>query len=160
MEFPLFEESPQYREIPHHARFELRGYGQPKYLFHILENRIWNKYLAIRPVTYNNADFTSLLERKPAHPSLVCMYVAQGLMRLAAQQVLFKLALERLVNDNLTRNIREDKLITYRTARVDRYVSIPSYEANSRRVALKFKFRKSLFPNGPGISYGHRHNRL
>ena len=56
-------------------------------------------------VTNNSADFTALMERDPAHPGLVCIDVAHGLMSLDVQQRLFGYALAQIANTDLTGRI-------------------------------------------------------
>lgn len=75
-------------------------------------------------VTNNRADFTSLMEREPDHPGLVCINVAHGLMSLTVQQALFKHALGQVTDYDLTGQILEVTLLADRTVRVDRYPSI------------------------------------
>ena len=53
-------------------------------------------------VTNNRADFTSLMEREPDHPGLVCINMAHGLMSLTAQQALFKYALGQVTDYDLS----------------------------------------------------------
>ena len=47
-------------------------------------------------VTNNTTDFTALYEGEEIHAGLVCLNVMPGLMRLAVQESLFLLALDRL----------------------------------------------------------------
>ena len=58
-------------------------------------------------VTNDRGDFTSLMERKPIHPGLVCVNVAPGLMSLAVQQELFEHALGRIPDDELAGQVLE-----------------------------------------------------
>ena len=74
-------------------------------------------------VTNDRADFTSLVERHPRHPGLVCMNAAHGLMSLDAQMGLFELALAHLAGTDLTGQVLEVTLTAGRTVRVERYVS-------------------------------------
>lgn len=72
-------------------------------------------------VTNDRTDFTSLMEREPVHPGLVCVNVAPELMSLAVQQVLFEHALERIADDDLAGQVLEVTLTADRTLRVDWY---------------------------------------
>ena len=72
-------------------------------------------------VTNDRADFTSLMEREPVHPGLVCVNMAHGLMSLAVQQALFEHALGRIADDDLAGQVLEVTLTADRTVRVDRY---------------------------------------
>ena len=76
-------------------------------------------------VTHNRTDFTSLMEREPLHPGLVCLNVAHGLMRLGVQQELFEHALTHIDDVGLEGHVLEITLAADRTVRVDRYASIP-----------------------------------
>ena len=76
-------------------------------------------------VTHDRADFTSLMEREPLHPGLVCMNVAHGLMRLGVQQALFEHALTQIADVDLAGQVVEIALAADRTVRVDRYPSRP-----------------------------------
>lgn len=75
-------------------------------------------------VTHDRADFTSLTEREPVHPGLVCVNVAHGLMSLAVQQALFEHVLGHIAGDDLASQVLEITLTADRTVRVDRYPSI------------------------------------
>ena len=77
-------------------------------------------------VTNDRADFTSLMEREPVHPGLVCVNMAHGLMSLAVQQALFEHALGRVADDDLAGQVLEVTLKADRTVRVDRYPSMPT----------------------------------
>lgn len=77
-------------------------------------------------VTNDRADFTSLMDREPVHPGLVCMNVAHGLMSLAVQQSLFEHALSYIADDDLAGQVVEVTLAADRTIRVDRYPSVPA----------------------------------
>ncbi len=70
-------------------------------------------------VTHNMADFTSLMEREPDHPGLICMNVAHGLMSLSVQRTLFKYASEQIVENSLAGQVLEVKLVADRMIRVD-----------------------------------------
>ena len=70
-------------------------------------------------VTQDTADFTPLMERKTAHPGLVCMTVAHGLMSLDVQQALFAHALDRIADADLTGLVVEIALDVDRTVRLD-----------------------------------------
>ena len=76
-------------------------------------------------VTNNRADFTSLMEREPVHPGLICLNVAHGLMRLDVQQELFRQALTRIGDAGLAGHVLEITLAADRKVRVSRYVSAP-----------------------------------
>ena len=76
-------------------------------------------------VTHNRTDFTSLIEREPLHPGLVCLNVAHGLMRLGVQHELFEHALTHIDDVGLEGHVLEITLATDRTVRVDRYASMP-----------------------------------
>ena len=76
-------------------------------------------------VTNDRADFTSLMEREPVHPGLVCVNMAHGLMSLAVQQALFEHALGRITDDDLAGQVLEVTLTADRTVRVDRYPPVP-----------------------------------
>lgn len=76
-------------------------------------------------VTQNRTDFTSLIEREPLHPGLVCLNVAHGLMRLDVQQELFELALTHIDDVGLEGHVLEITLAADKTVRVDRYASMP-----------------------------------
>jgi hypothetical protein len=73
-------------------------------------------------VTNNTTDFTSLLEREEAHPGLVCLNVAPGLMSLDVQKRLFVLALERLGDSEPINEILEVTLRADLTVLVERYL--------------------------------------
>lgn len=77
-------------------------------------------------VTNDRADFTSLMEREPVHPGLVCVNMAHGLMSLAVQQALFEHALGRVADDDLAGQVLEVTLTADRTVRVDRYPTVPA----------------------------------
>ena len=77
-------------------------------------------------VTNDRADFTSLMEREPVHPGLICLNMAHGLMSLAIQQALFERALGRVADDDLAGQVLEITLTSGRTVRVDRYPSVPA----------------------------------
>ena len=72
-------------------------------------------------VTNDSADFTSLMEREPVHPGLLCVNVAPGLMSLAIQQALFEHVLERIADDDIAGQILEVTLTANKAVRVDRY---------------------------------------
>ena len=74
-------------------------------------------------VTNDTADFTSLMAREPRHPSLVCMNVAHGLMRLEVQTKLFELALTRLADVELAGQVLKITLTSDRTVRVERFAT-------------------------------------
>ena len=74
-------------------------------------------------VTHDSTDFTSLMERAPLHPGLVCMNVAHGLMSLGVQQGLFEHALTQITDVDLAGQVVEITLAADRTVRVDRYPS-------------------------------------
>ena len=76
-------------------------------------------------VTHNRADFTSLMEREPLHPGLLCLNVAHGFMRLGVQRDLFEYALTIVGDAGLAGQVLEITLAADRTVRVDRYASIP-----------------------------------
>lgn len=76
-------------------------------------------------VTHNRADFTSLMEREPLHPGLVCLNVAHGLMSLDLQRGLFQHALTHIGDAGLAGQVVEISLAADRTVRVDRYASMP-----------------------------------
>ena len=76
-------------------------------------------------VTHNSADFTSLMEREPLHPGLVCLNVSHGFMRLGVQRDLFEYALTIVGDAGLAGQVLEITLAADRTVRVDRYASIP-----------------------------------
>ncbi len=77
-------------------------------------------------VTNDMTDFTSLMEREPVHPGLVCVNVAHGLMSLTVQQMVFEHALRFIAVNNLAGQVLEVKLMSDRTIRVDRYPLISS----------------------------------
>ncbi len=77
-------------------------------------------------VTNDSADFTFLMEREPAHPGLVCVNMAPGLMSLATQQALFEHALGRIAAHGLAGQILEVTLTPARTVRMDLYPSAPA----------------------------------
>ena len=77
-------------------------------------------------VTNDSADFTSLMEREPVHPGLICLNMAHELMSLAVQQALFEHALGRVADDDLAGQVLEITLTSDRTVRVDRYPSVPA----------------------------------
>ena len=77
-------------------------------------------------VTNDRADFTSLMEREPVHPGLICLNMAHELMSLAVQQALFEHALGRVADDDLAGQVLEITLTSGRTVRVDRYPSVPA----------------------------------
>ena len=77
-------------------------------------------------VTNDRADFTSLMEREPVHPGLICLNMAHGLMSLIVQQALFAHALGRVADDDLAGQVLEITLTSGRTVRVDRYPSVPA----------------------------------
>ena len=77
-------------------------------------------------VTHDSTDFTSLMERAPLHPGLVCMNVAHGLMSLGVQQGLFEHALTQITDVDLAGQVVEITLAADRTVRVDRYPSRPA----------------------------------
>ena len=73
-------------------------------------------------VTNDRADFTSLMEREPQHPGLVCITVAHGLMSLDVQTRLFDHALTLLSGEDLAGRVLEIALRADRTVRSDLYV--------------------------------------
>lgn len=77
-------------------------------------------------VTNDRADFTSLMEREPIHPGLVCVNMAHGLMSLPVQQALFEHVLCRVVDEDLAGQVLEVTLTADRTVRVDRYPTVPA----------------------------------
>ena len=77
-------------------------------------------------VTHDRADFTSLMEREPFHPGLVCMNVAHGQMSLGVQQALFEQALEHVGDSDLGGLVVEITLRADRTVRVASYPSGPA----------------------------------
>ncbi len=70
-------------------------------------------------VTNNSADFTALMERDPAHPGLVCIDVAHGLMRLDVRQRLFGYALAQIADTDLTGRIVRVALTADRTVQFE-----------------------------------------
>ena len=76
-------------------------------------------------VTQDTADFTPLVERETAHPGLVCMTVAHGLMSLDVQQALFAHTLDRIADTDLTGRVVEIALAADRTVRLDIHPSGP-----------------------------------
>ena len=77
-------------------------------------------------VTNDSADFTSLMEREPVHPGLICLNMVHELMSLAVQQALFEHALGQVADDDLAGQVLEITLTSDRTVRVDRYPSVPA----------------------------------
>lgn len=74
-------------------------------------------------VTNDRTDFTTLLEREPHHPGLVCITVAHGLMSLDVQTRLFEHALVRLEGQDIGGRVLEISLRADRTVRFDLYPS-------------------------------------
>ena len=74
-------------------------------------------------VTNDRADFTPLMEREHAHPGLICMTVAHGLMSLDVQTRLFEHALMRLAGEDIAGRVLEIALHADRTVRFDLYPS-------------------------------------
>ena len=74
-------------------------------------------------VTNDRTDFTTLLEREPHHPGLVCITVAHGLMSLDVQTRLFEHALARLEGQDIGGRVLEISLRADRTVRFDLYLS-------------------------------------
>ncbi len=74
-------------------------------------------------VTNDRTDFTTLLEREPHHPGLVCITVAHGLMSLDVQTRLFEHALVRLEGHDIGDRVLEISLRADRTVRFDLYPS-------------------------------------
>ena len=74
-------------------------------------------------VTNDRTDFTTLLEREPHHPGLVCITVAHGLMSLDVQTRLFEHALARLEGQDIGGRVLEISLRADRTVRFDLYPS-------------------------------------
>ena len=74
-------------------------------------------------VTQDRTDFTALLEREPAHPGLVCITVAHGLMSLRVQQTLFSHALTHIADIDLADRVVEIALTADRRIHVDLYPS-------------------------------------
>ena len=74
-------------------------------------------------VTNERTDFTTLLEREPHHPGLVCITVAHGLMSLDVQTRLFEHALVRLEGQDIGGRVLEISLRADRTVRFDLYPS-------------------------------------
>lgn len=74
-------------------------------------------------VTNDRTDFTTLLEREPHHPGLVCITVAHGLMSLDVQTRLFEHALVRLEGQDIASRVLEVALRGDRTVRFDLYPS-------------------------------------
>ena len=77
-------------------------------------------------VTQDRTDFTSLMEREPRHPGLVCMNVAHGMMSLGVQQALFEHALTQMADAPLAGQIVEITLTAERKVRLDMYPSRPA----------------------------------
>ena len=74
-------------------------------------------------VTNDRTDFTTLLEREPHHPGLVCITVAHGLMSLDVQTGLFEHALVHLEGHDIGDRVLEISLRADRTVRFDLYPS-------------------------------------
>jgi len=74
-------------------------------------------------VTNDRTDFTTLVEREPYHPGLVCITVAHGLMSLDVQTKLFEHALVRLEGQDIAGRVLEIALRADRTVRFDLYPS-------------------------------------
>ena len=72
-------------------------------------------------VTNDRTDFTTLLEREPSHPGLVCITVAHGLMSLDVQTRLFEHVLVRLEGQDIAGRVLEIALRGDRTVRFDLY---------------------------------------
>ena len=77
-------------------------------------------------VTQDRTDFTSLMEREPTHPGLVCMNVAHGMMSLGVQQALFEHVLTQIADADLADRIVEITLAADRRVRLDMYPSKPA----------------------------------
>ena len=74
-------------------------------------------------VRNDRTDFTTLVEREPRHPGLVCITVAHGLMSLDVQTRLFEHALVRLEGQDIGGRVLEIALRADRTVRFDLYPS-------------------------------------
>ena len=74
-------------------------------------------------VTNNSADFSALMERDPAHPGLICIDVAHGLMSLDVQQRLFGYALAQSADTDLAGRIVRVALTANRTVRFELHSS-------------------------------------
>ena len=77
-------------------------------------------------VTNNRTDFTSLIDREPRHPGLVCINIAAGHMSLCVQQKLFDYAMAQITDNDLTDQIVEITLTDDSTVRYDRFPSDPA----------------------------------
>ena len=108
-----------------------RGYPQSTHVTW-LGLRAWRDWALVRRavadgyvlVTNDRADFTSLMEREQEHPGLVCVTVAHGLNSLDVQARLFRYALMRLAEEDLTGRILEIALQTDQTVRLNLYPAI------------------------------------
>lgn len=76
-------------------------------------------------VTNNSVDFRTLLNREEIHAGLVCLNVAPEHMRLAVQEVLFSLALDRLGGSEPLNEVLEISLQFDGSVIVERY-ALPS----------------------------------
>ena len=74
-------------------------------------------------VTNDRTDFTTLVQREPHHPGLVCITVAHGLMSLDVQTRLFEYALIRLEGQDIAGRVLEIALRADHTVRYDLYPS-------------------------------------
>lgn len=72
-------------------------------------------------VTNNTVDFTPLFGREPIHAGLICLNVAPGLMQLAIQKALFRLALDQLAGDEPVNEALEITLTSDGEVTVERY---------------------------------------
>ena len=74
-------------------------------------------------VTNNSTDFTSLVDREPRHPGLVCINIAASHMSLGVQQRLFEYAIAQVTGTDLTGQVVEITLTDDSTVRFDRFPS-------------------------------------
>ncbi|MCY4003802.1 MAG: DUF5615 family PIN-like protein [Rhodospirillales bacterium] len=74
-------------------------------------------------VTNDRTDFTTLVQREPRHPGLVCITVAHGLMSLDVQTRLFEHALSWLEREEIAGRVLEVALRADRTVRLHLYQS-------------------------------------
>ena len=91
-------------------------------------------------VTNDRTDFTTLVQREPRHPSLVCITVAHGLMSFDVQTRLFEHALVRLEGQDIAGRVLEIAL------RADR-------KRISRIKPPVRRFPVQLFPKGESFLY-------
>ena len=77
-------------------------------------------------VTNNSTDFTSLIDREPRHPGLICINIAAGHMSLGVQQRLFHYAMAQITGTDLTSQVIEITLTDDSTVRFDRFPSGPA----------------------------------